>query len=113
VSIPQPGSSYFIRPNSTEPEGKQLKKKLLVPLSLALLAMAMFGGVASAAQPNNKACYGKNISAAAQSEYVDLGPLVSYTARTVETWFPDVPGLGNTVQWIQAGNPTPLGTACN
>jgi hypothetical protein len=85
-----------------------MKKKLLVPLSLALLAMAMFGGVASAAQPNIKGCFGATTSALAGPNH---GPATSYFARSVDgPW--DLPGLGEEVQWVQAGNPALVPSAC-
>jgi len=87
-----------------------MKKKLLVPVTMAILAIAMFGGVASAAQPAIQGCLGETISTLAGPGW---GPGVSSFARFDEpAGRDDPPGLGDEIQWLQAGNPTLIPSAC-
>jgi len=90
-----------------------MKKRLLMPLSLALIAMAMLGGVASAAQPAEKGCMGETISFHAKpGQGVDLGPTISWDAHTDSYWG-DTAGLGDEIQWVMGGNPSPLPNSCS
>ena len=89
-----------------------MKKRILMPLSLALLALAMFGGVASAAQPAEKGCLGETISHHAKAGGNGWGQAISYDART-DTYWGDTSGMGDEVQWVQGGNPSPLPNSCS
>lgn len=89
-----------------------MKKRLIVPMSLALLALAMFGGVASAAQPAEQGCLGETVSHHAKAGGSAWGKSISYDART-DTYWGDTPGLGDEVQWVLGGNPSPLPNSCS
>ena len=87
-----------------------MKKKLLVPVTMAILAIAMFGGVASAAQPAIQGCVGETISALAGPGW---GEGVCNFARFDEgPREVDPAGLGDEIQWLQAGNRTLTPSAC-
>ena len=87
-----------------------MKKKILLPVAMAILAISMFGGVASAAQPAVQGCVGETISALAGPFW---GPGVSSFARFDEgPREVDPAGLGDEIQWLQAGNPTLIPSAC-
>ena len=89
-----------------------MKKKLLVPVTLAILAIAMFGGVASAAEPAIKGCVGEIISAQAEAgRWWGYG--VSSFARFDEPEGRDDPaGLGDEIQFLQSGGDTLIFNAC-
>lgn len=85
-----------------------MKKKLLVPVTLAILAIAMFGGVASAAQPAIKGCFGETVSALAGPFW---GPNIVIFAQ--EGQYPGDPiGLGDEVQFLQSGGDALIPSAC-
>jgi len=85
-----------------------VKKKILVPVTLAILAIAMFGGVASAAQPAIKGCFGETVSALAGPNW---GPSIVFFAQGAQ-FDGDPIGLGDEVQFLQRGGDALIPSAC-
>ena len=89
-----------------------MKKRLLIPVSMALLALAMIGGVASANAPAERGCLGETISFHAGPSWGDSTRYAasSHKADGASIW--NVPGLAEEIAWIKAGNSILLTNSC-